>query len=169
MWHTQDGKFSARTVGIRHETARATGNLLAASGGHREAAVMKRKRYWEARREVADAFVVDDGALHAVFDFVDRAPSNDQSPETTVHLMKAFSHFASSALEQLLDGPGVDGLTSTELQALASAAEEGVGTAFRVEWLPEYGAALLSTESCPTKRLFIVGLDTWRVEEFRDG
>ena len=174
------GQLSDRAVGIRHEAARATGNLLAAAGGHhRGAAAMKRKRHWETRRGANDAFIVDDKALHAVFDFIDRAPSNEQSPETAIHLMKAFSHFASSALEQLLDvGPDDvffdsllwDGVTPTELQALvASSAEGGGGAVDRVEWLPGYGAALLSTGPGPIKRIFIVGLDTWRLEELRDG
>ena len=84
-----------------------------------------------------------------------------------------------SKVEQLLDvGPDDvffdsllwDGVTPTELQALvASSAEGGGGAVDRVEWLPGYGAALLSTGPGPIKRIFIVGLDTWRLEELRDG
>jgi hypothetical protein len=115
-----------------------------------------------------------------VFDFVDRAPSGDQNPAMASQLMAAFSHFASSASQRLDSSPGDDcspsllwdGATSVEAQALVSAAElateKGDG-AHRVVWLPEYGAALLATEPAPSRRLFIVVLDTWRLEELRGG
>jgi len=92
----------------RHEAARAISHLLDASRGHRGGEAMKRKGIWANKRVACDVHVVDDDALHAVFDFVDKAPSDNQTEATASQLVEAFAHFASSALKQLEARPDDD-------------------------------------------------------------
>ena len=135
-------------------------------------------RSWASN--TGDVFDVDIKALHAIFDFVDKSPSDDQSEATASHIMAAFAHFASSALQQV-ETPLENGnrllwedVSPVEAKALVCAAElaaEKGNGARRVSWLPEYATALVATEHLSSGRIniYIIGLDNWRIEELRDG
>jgi len=65
-----------------------------------------------------------------------------------------------------------EGVSAAEAKALVSAAQLATGkgdSSHRVVWLPKYAAALLATEPCPSRTIYIAGLDDWRLEELRNG